>query len=54
MSMVLIESRLDQRILKHLDLKPTKKLTTDDWQQLLEVVKHPKHEITIAVTGKYI
>ena len=52
--MMLIESGLDGRILKHLELKPTKKLVTDDWQQLLEVVKHPQHEITIAVTGKYI
>ena len=52
--MMLIESGLDRRILKHLELKPTKKLVTDDWQQLLEVVKHPQHEITIAVTGKYI
>ena len=52
--MMLIESGLDQRILKHLELKPTKKLVTDDWQQLLKVVKHPQHEITIAVTGKYI
>ena len=52
--MMLIESGLDQRILKHLELEPTKQLDTTDWQQLLEIVKKPEHEVTIAVAGKYI
>jgi CTP synthase len=52
--LMLIESGLDQRILKHLQLEPTKKLDTTDWQQLLEIVKKPEHEVTIAVAGKYI
>jgi CTP synthase len=52
--LMLIDSGLDQRILKHLELKPTKKLVVADWEQLLEVVKAPEHEVTIAVCGKYI
>jgi len=52
--LMLIESGLDQRILNHLEIKPTKKVDTSDWQQLLEVVKNPEHEVTIAVAGKYI
>ncbi|HIE71761.1 MAG TPA: CTP synthase, partial [Planctomycetes bacterium] len=52
--LMLITAGLDRRILDHLELKPTKKLDTTDWQQLLEVVKHPEHEVTIAVAGKYI
>lgn len=52
--LMLIESGLDQRILNHLELKPTKKVETEDWRQLLQVVKNPEHEVTIAVTGKYI
>jgi len=52
--LMLIESGLDQRVLNHLELKPTKKIETDDWRQLLEVVKKPEHEVTIAVAGKYI
>ncbi len=52
--LMLIDSGLDQRILKHLELTPTKKLVVDDWKQLLEIVKKPEHEVTIAVCGKYI
>ncbi|MEC8252332.1 MAG: CTP synthase [Planctomycetota bacterium] len=52
--LMLIDSGLDQRILDHLQLKPRQKVDTADWQQLLEVVKQPEHEVTIAVAGKYI
>lgn len=52
--LMLIDSGLDQRILNHLQLTPRQKVDTTDWQQLLEVVKNPEHEVTIAVAGKYI
>jgi len=52
--LMLIDSGLDKRILKHLELTPTKKIDVTDWKQLLEVVKAPEHEVTIAVAGKYI
>jgi CTP synthase len=52
--LMLIESGLDQRILNHLQLTPRQKVDTSDWQRLLQIVKHPEHEVEIAVAGKYI
>ena len=51
---MLIESGLDQRILNHLQVTPRQQVDTSDWQQLLQVVKHPEHTVEIAVAGKYI
>ncbi|MCB9877441.1 MAG: CTP synthase [Planctomycetes bacterium] len=52
--LMLIDSGLDQRILNHLQVTPRRPVDVTDWKQLLEVVKHPEHEVTIAVAGKYI
>jgi len=52
--LMLIDSGLDQRILNHLQLTPRQAVDTSDWQRLLQVVKHPEHEVEIAVAGKYI
>ncbi|HEB52073.1 MAG TPA: CTP synthase, partial [bacterium] len=52
--LMLIGSGLDRRIFDHLAITPRQPVDTSDWQQLLEVVKHPEHEVTIAVAGKYI
>ncbi|MCK5941892.1 MAG: CTP synthase, partial [Planctomycetes bacterium] len=52
--LMLIDSGLDQRIIDHLQLTPRQQVDTRDWQKLLEVVKNPEHEVTIAVAGKYI
>lgn len=52
--LMLIDSGLDRRILDHLQLQPRQAVDTTDWQELLETVKRPAHEVTIAVVGKYI
>jgi CTP synthase len=52
--LMLIESGLDQRILAHLQVTPKQQVDVSDWQQLLQIVKHPEHTIEIAVAGKYI
>jgi CTP synthase len=52
--LMLIEAKLDERILSHLQLTPRKKVETADWQRLLQVVKNPEHTVEIAVAGKYI
>ena len=52
--LMLIESGLDRRILDHFALEPRKAVDTSDWQELLQIVKKPDHEVTIAVVGKYI
>jgi CTP synthase len=52
--LMLIKAGLDQRILAHLQLQPTRAVDTADWERLLQIVKHPEHEVEIAVAGKYI
>jgi CTP synthase len=49
----LVANRLDQLIVEklHLNAEP---LEIRDWEQILERIKHPNHDVTIAVVGKYI
>ena len=49
----LVENRLDELIVEKLNL-PAKSLEISDWRQLLQRIKNPAHEVTIAVVGKYI
>lgn len=46
-------NKLDELIVEKLNL-PTKALYLDDWQQMLERIRHPGSEVTIAVVGKYV
>lgn len=48
----LVNNALDSLIVKRLQLQ-SKPLVLDDWQQLLHTLRNPKHEISIAVVGKY-
>jgi CTP synthase len=49
----LVENRLDELIIEKLNL-PLKPLEISDWRQMLQRIKNPAHEVTIAVVGKYI
>ena len=49
----LVDNRLDELIVEKLNLK-AKPLEISDWRQMLQRVKNPAHEVTIAVVGKYI
>src|SRR5947209_4013980 len=49
----LVDNKLDALIVEKLNLK-AKPLEIGDWRQLLQRVMHPKHEVSIAVVGKYI
>jgi CTP synthase len=49
----LVDNRLDELIVEKLRL-PAEPLDIDDWRQLLQTILHPKHEVAIAVVGKYI
>lgn len=51
--LVFAEENLDYIILKQLDL-PLHESRLEDWTALVETVENPKHEITIAFTGKYV
>jgi CTP synthase len=49
----LVENHLDELIVEKLNLK-AKPLEISDWRAMLQRVKNPAHEVTIAVVGKYI
>ena len=48
----LVDNGLDQLIIKKLRL-PAGSLDMSDWHRLLQDLRYPKHEISIAVVGKY-
>jgi CTP synthase len=50
--MSLVEHGLDELIVRKLSLKAGE-LRLDKWRDLLHRLRNPKHEITIAVVGKY-
>jgi CTP synthase len=49
----LVNNKLDELIVEKLHL-PAKPLDVADWYQILERIKNPAREVTIAVVGKYI
>jgi CTP synthase len=49
----LVSNGLDDLIVKRLGLK-TGHLEISDWRDLVDRIRHPNHEVTIAVVGKYI
>jgi CTP synthase len=49
----LVDNKLDELIVAKLNLKATP-LEISDWRQMLQRIKNPAHEVTIAVVGKYI
>ena len=49
----LAEHKLDRLILDKLSL-PSGELNLDDWKDLMQRIRHPQHDVTIAVVGKYI
>jgi CTP synthase len=49
----LVENHLDELIVEKLNLR-AKSLDISDWRQLLQRIKNPGHEVTVAVVGKYI
>src|SRR5262249_37853489 len=49
----LVDNKLDELIVEKLNLQ-AKPLEIDDWRELLQRIINPKHEVSIAVVGKYI
>jgi CTP synthase len=49
----LVNNRLDELIVEKLNLR-ARPLDIADWRQLLQRIKNPAHEVTVAVVGKYI
>jgi CTP synthase len=51
---MLNDQGLDAYIIEQLDLNSAHEVQWGGWQQLLDTVHDPKHEVTIALVGKYI
>ncbi|MBW3541378.1 MAG: CTP synthase, partial [Planctomycetes bacterium] len=51
--MGLADHKLDQLIIEKQRLDAGR-LEIDDWRELMQRIRHPEHEVTIAVVGKYI
>src|SRR5262245_999405 len=49
----LVENRLDELIVEKLGLR-ARLLDVSDWRQMLQRIKNPAQEVSIAVVGKYI
>lgn len=49
----LVENKLDELIVEKLQLK-ARPLDISDWRGMLQRIKNPAHEVTVAVVGKYI
>ena len=49
----LLDNHLDELILRKLGLR-RQAIEIDDWQELVHRLKNPRHEVTIAVVGKYV
>jgi CTP synthase len=49
----LVDNKLDELIVEKLNLR-ARPLEIGDWRQMLQRMKNPAHEVSIAVVGKYI
>lgn len=45
---------LDKQIVKHFNLSPTKELKLKVWQDIVDKVRNPSGEVTVAIVGKYV
>ncbi len=52
--LILHEQHLDEIICKRLGLDPCKPADLSAWEKICEELRHPKHEINIAMVGKYV
>ncbi|MGL6225446.1 MAG: CTP synthase [Thermoguttaceae bacterium] len=49
----LAENKIDQLIVKKLNIQNAGELDLSGWHELLHTLRHPEHEISIAVVGEY-
>jgi len=49
----LTEHKLDQIIVDKLKIKHAQPLDLTDWLELIDRLRHPQHELTVAVVGEY-
>ncbi|HOJ37656.1 MAG TPA: CTP synthase [Ignavibacteriales bacterium] len=51
--LVLYKEKIDTLVLKKLKL-PENKISISEWEKLVEKIKYPKHNVEIAICGKYV
>lgn len=50
----MLEEKFDEVVIEKLGMKSRKKPDLKKWTQFLERYKHPKHQVKIALVGKYV
>ena len=50
----LVNNQLDELIVQKLSLAHARPLEMNDWKEMLDVIRNPSHEVTVAVVGKYV
>jgi len=51
--LILRKEGLDDLVINRLSL-PASKQDLEDWRQMVDYIKHPRFEVTIAIVGKYV
>ena len=51
--LMMLEEGLDKRVIEKLDLK-TKDIDLSHWENFVDKVLHPKHNVEVALVGKYV
>jgi len=52
--LVMLKEKLDRVVLAKLKLPAKNEPALDQWIEFLQHIKHPKHEVNIALVGKYV
>src|SRR5689334_17004403 len=50
----LVDNKLDELIVEKLNLTQAGPLGIDDWRRMLDRMRSPAHEVTVALVGKYV
>jgi CTP synthase len=50
----MLEQKLDETLLRKLNLNPDRKPVLDDWREFIHKLQNPKKTVSIALVGKYV
>ncbi|MDR3094288.1 MAG: CTP synthase [Bacteroidales bacterium] len=50
----MLEQKLDETLLRKLNLDTSRKPVLDDWREFIQKLYHPKKTVSIALVGKYV
>ncbi len=52
--MLLHEQALDDIVIEKLGLEPKGPADLSEWEEVVDRIEHPRHEVTVAMVGKYV